>query len=176
MRHTSITSVLGFWLFCLQGCTVGPDSNPCFDAAPWAVIGTGESEWEDLNSGDAVTMVHGPQGGWHILGSAKAGNMGQLVSIHYTIHDVASGARIANNTYTLALKMDDECSGHFPGMYAYLNVSTLKTGDRDTPPELLAYNDLELTMDITNEYGMSISETVQVIAVPDPQDIEESRQ
>lgn len=176
MQHTSSRIVLGFGILWLQSCVQGPDNNPCFEADPWAVIGTGEGQWEDLNSGDSVTMVHGPQGGWHVLGSAKAGNMGQNVSIHYTIHDVPSGEQIANNTYTLALRMDDECSGHFPGMYAYLNVEPLKSGDRDTPPELLAYNELELSMHISNEYDMHITETIQVIAVPDPEDMEESRQ
>ena len=35
------------------------------------MIGTGEYAWESISTGDEITMVHGPQGGWHILGSVR---------------------------------------------------------------------------------------------------------
>jgi len=152
------------------GCAA--PSDPCFDTEAWATIGTGENQWEDLNEGDPVTMVHGPQGGWHVLGSVRAGQMGPYVDIHYTITDVKSGTLVANNLYKVGLQMDEECSGLFPGMYAYLDVTELAVGEMDTPPELLAYHQLELTMNISNEYGHEVLETLRVIAQLDPMDMD----
>ena len=155
------------------GCGSGPNpTDPCLESEAWATIGTGESAWEDLASGDPVVMVHGPQGGWHMLGSARVGNMGRYVQIHYTITDLQSGIMVADNRYTIALQMTETCTGEFPGMYAYLDVTPLADGEKDTPPELLAYNELEMTMHLSNDYGDELTESLTVIAQPDPKDID----
>ncbi len=49
----------------LIGCASSPgDSGACGSLS--AEIGEGEFAYEPRVDGDAVTMVHGPQGGWHI--------------------------------------------------------------------------------------------------------------
>lgn len=155
------------------GCETKDDiDDPCFQNEPWVAIGTGEQQWVDLIEGDPIVMVHGPQGGWHILGSAKVANMGEKVSIHYTITDVESQVKIADNLYNIRLGMDEDCGGLFPGMYAYLDVSELALGEQNTPPELLAYNELELSMRISNEFEMEVTKTIRVIAQLDPKDVD----
>ena len=57
----------------------------CETAAPTAVVGTGEYAWEPLEPGNEITMVHGPQGGWHILGSVRIDAMYENVEIRYTM-------------------------------------------------------------------------------------------
>jgi hypothetical protein len=72
----------------LGGCGDKADTSTetgCFGSAPEAEIGSGESEWVSLSEGDPVTMVHGPQGGWHMLGSLWAANLEQIVEIEFTI-------------------------------------------------------------------------------------------
>ena len=155
------------------GCGTDDDSkDPCLSDDAWAVIGTGENSWVDIENGDPITMVHGPQCGWHVLGSARVGNMGRYVQIHYTIQDLESGTVVADNRYKIGLNMTDTCTGEFPGMYAYLDVTSMAEGEKDTPPELLAYNELELAMHISNDFGDELHQSLTVIAQPDPMDID----
>ena len=56
-------------MFLLFSCGVSPtDSSPTPE--PEIVLGTGEVEWEEL--GDDISVIMGPQGGYHILGSVRA--------------------------------------------------------------------------------------------------------
>ncbi len=43
--------------------------------APDVRVGTGELAWEALGEGDALTVVHGPQGGYHVLGSVRTAGL-----------------------------------------------------------------------------------------------------
>ena len=82
----------------------GDTSAPgCFGDAPALTIGSGEYEWVDLTDQGPVTMVHGPQGGWHMLGSARIDNTEPIVRIRFSISVKDSGAVIADNTYTCLL-------------------------------------------------------------------------
>jgi hypothetical protein len=142
----------------------------CFANAAAVTIGTGSTEWEDLDEGDGVMMVHGPQGGWHMLASARVHNMLPIVRLHYTITDLASGSVVSNNTYDVALTEDTECSGHFTGMYGYIDVRELKEGDADTPPELLSYNDVKIRIEASDKDGHQAVGEIVVVATPDPRD------
>ena len=56
------------------GCTGGSDSGTetgsgCAIEEARIEIGTGSSEFVTLGEQEPVMMVHGPQGGWHMLGS-----------------------------------------------------------------------------------------------------------
>jgi hypothetical protein len=133
-----------------SGTATGGDPS-CFDVAPTVQVGTGEREFETLDSGEQVVMVHGPQGGWHMLGSMLANNMTEIVSAHFTITHLATGVVVADNTYRVATVYDgDNCSGYYPGMYGYLYVEELAEGEADTPPELMAYADVEFCMVVTD--------------------------
>ncbi len=143
----------------------------CFASSPVLEIGTGAQEYEALRAGDSVTMVHGPQGGWHMLGSVRLHNMDQIVEIHFTITDVDSGVVVSDNSYRVALVMDEECAGYFPGMYGYVFVDELEDGEADTPPELLAYHTVRMEMEAEDLSGRTASAQLDVLAVPDPVDV-----
>jgi hypothetical protein len=90
----------------LLGCTGDhpQDSNDtadpsCFGDAPALTIGSGEYEWVDLSQQSPVTMVHGPQGGWHMLGSARIDHTEPIVRIYFTIKVKDFGVVIADNFY-----------------------------------------------------------------------------
>ena len=133
-------------------------------------VGTGDAAYVPLQAGDPVTMVHGPQGGWHILGSALVQNSAPVVSLHFTIHTADAGVLIADNTYRVLLVESPPCGGSFPGMYAYLNVSALADGEADTPPELLGGARLKMRIEATDdEGGLGVGE-IEVVAALDPID------
>ena len=147
----------------------GTDS--CWDKTPTIEVGTGETTFEPLEDGDPVVMVHGPQGGWHMLGSVRIHSMESIIEVSYTITDEISGVRVSDNTYRVAVVVDGECTGFYPGMYGYLTVDELVTPAANRPPELLSYKTLEMKMDVTDYGGRTASKTVRVIAQPDPADV-----
>jgi hypothetical protein len=156
---------------------------PCYTQKPSLMIGTGEQVFEEFNSDDEVVMVHGPQGGWHMLGSIRVMNTAPVVEIDFTITDVESGVEVSNNHYRVGLLLEDDCSGYYPGMYGYLNVQELAGDDGGTPPQLLGNHKVRMYMqtnDCTvsqNEQGICIREerwaedSFDVHAAIDPVDI-----
>ena len=61
--------------------------SPCSQEPPKLEIGTGESSFESIEQGDSLVMVHGPQGGWHMLGSMYLQNTGPVVELDFKIFD-----------------------------------------------------------------------------------------
>lgn len=162
-------------------CDTGPSADTGFQIGvidpicrcedPTLVIGSGEHTWADLPEGSQLEMVHGPQGGWHMLGSAKLCNTRNVATIHFTITDNDSSVVVSDNTYRVALVTEeDSCCGYYPGMYGFLSVSDLAEGELNTPPELLACHEVTLTMETTDSGGHSQTESTIVTAIPDPDD------
>lgn len=145
----------------------------CADEGPHLEVGTGEEAYEALTSGDPVTMVHGPQGGWHVLGSVRIWNMAPIVDIHFVVTSLTHDAVVADNRYRVATVVEGDCTGLFWGMYGYLDVHEIAEGEMDTPPELLAYHDLEYQMTVSDMAGTEVAATMRVKAVPDPMDVED---
>ena len=175
-------------LLCLSGCgddvvsdgqlsmedsggQVAPTVD-CFTSSPHVEIGTGDVMFEALSSGDTVTMIHGPQGGWHMLGSVRTTGLQQIVRVGYLIVDQESGVVVSDNSYHVATVIDGECGGYFPGMYGYLSVVDLSTGALDTPPELLEGHQLLMTMNVSDSDGREASASVLVIAALDSADLD----
>ncbi len=142
----------------------------CAAAGPSLEVGGGAVTFEPLDELAEAVMVHGPQGGWHVLGSARVWNTTPIVRLNYTITVERSGARVSNNDLYVQLVPDEPCAGVYPGMFGYLDVSALADGDRDTPPELLVGEVLVLAMRATDEAGVTVEGALRVRAVPDPID------
>ena len=163
----------------LLGCTgsgetgdgVADDSGDSCASPAQVEVGTGEDGFELLQDGDPVTMVHGPQDGWHLLGSLQARYSTQVVRVHYTVESLDFGVTVVDQSYRYAMIDEGDCTWIYPGMYGFMDVDSLKQGDQDTPPELLSYTSLLMKMDLEDEDGKLASDEVQVIATPDPADI-----
>jgi len=56
-------------LLLILGCLV---ASGCQPPEPAFELGTGELEFEALEDGDEIVVIHGPQGGYHLLGSLRA--------------------------------------------------------------------------------------------------------
>lgn len=170
----------GIALVLLAGCA-GDGTLPtesCEDPDMTLVLGTGASGFEGLSEGDPVTLVHGPQGGWHIEVSGQVAHTSQEVAILPTITVVSSGDQIAGdqNQNLMALSSFDDasCSGEFFGVNAL--VGDPYPGDAlpercyicDLAGELL---ELSITVEDFNS-GDTVTESIQVIVEPDPNDVE----
>lgn len=166
-------------LLWLIGCPGGKESaddsastttDPCFVDAPLIGIGDGTTEFIPVADGDEVTMVHGPQGGWHIVASVMVSHTDRIVELAYTI-DLLDGTRISDNNYRVQLKDMGDCSGFYTNMYGYLDVSALSEGDADTPPELICGQPIRLTVRALDSAGREAAATVELVTGPDPIDI-----
>jgi hypothetical protein len=146
-----------FSVFGIFGCTSGKgdtasstEMETCLEATPSIEIGEGERDFVAFSDPPEAMMVHGPQGGWHILGSLQFTGMEPIVEVHYQITHLNSGSLVSDNFYRLAMIETGDCQGYYPGMYGYLSVIDLYDGDLDTPPELLAGDALRMTFDVTD--------------------------
>ncbi len=143
------------------------------DASPATVeVGGGATGFESVEDGLALRMVHGPQGGWHVLASARLDHIDPIVSIHYTIEVEPDGVIVSDNTYRVQIVQDTSCGGYYPGMYGYLNVAALVDGERDTPPELLDGRELVVRMEVSDTAGRVATDSLTGIAARDPIDEE----
>ena len=152
----------------------GTGVEDCMDQTPVVEVGTGDDSFQSLEEGAGVVMVHGPQGGWHMLGSVRMTAMTSIVEVHFTITHDASGEVIADNLYRVMTVYDEaSCTGVYPGMYGYLDDSALEDGDKDTPPETLGYADVTMCMVVTDEELSTAEGCVGIVAIPDPVDLED---
>lgn len=53
----------------LLGC--GPPPEPGDAGPPALTLGTGDTTFEMLTEGGDIELVHGPQGGWHVVVAAR---------------------------------------------------------------------------------------------------------
>lgn len=185
MRRGLVALALG-WSGC-GGSSADQDSGACVPSADASLapecacapasaeIGGGERAFEPLDEGDALTMVHGPQGGWHVLASLRVRHTLDIVDIAYTIDVVPDGPRVSEQPYRVQLVDEGDCAGVYPGLYGYLDVTALVDGESDTPPELLAGRTLRLTLSATDAEGRTASDTLEGIATLDPIDAPSAR-
>ena len=168
-----------------DSATVGSQSATCFDAIPSIEMGEGERTFELFEEPYESMMIHGPQGGWHILASLQIHGMMDIVEVQYTIEHLATGVLVSDNNYRLAVISEGDCTGYYPGMYGYLSVSPLYDGDLDTPPELLGGEQLRIQFRVndcnTNQEAAGdcvrderwVETALEVLATLDPVDVVE---
>ena len=111
-----------------------------------------------------------------MLGAIRATNTTSIIRIAFEIRDLNTGVFISDTDYHVMLKMDEneECTGIYPAMFGFLDVSELVDGDLDEPAELLSYAEVEMTMSIedhTEPNPKTASASLVVTAIPDPQDV-----
>lgn len=184
-RGIPALAALGVWLAGCSGSSsdadpTGDTSSDPVDACTLGDItvapGTGASAYLPLAEGDHVTMVHGPQGGWHIESAGLVGNATPEVAVHPVITVPEMGDLEVSGTQQgafIALSGYDEasCTGNFFNVRAFLDT------DRATGPSdidfvcSLAGKTLAFSIEVSDISGARMSVgTVNVIADPDPAD------
>ena len=147
--------------------------------APWIEVGNGEQEHVTIADGTVVTMVHGPQGGWHVWVSFRAHGLGDIVSDRVSLTDVTAGnVLISDYTHSEALvgSSYSECSGDCYGKFAYLPADDPDTADVDeSPPAYRSGHEFLLAVTATDLYDATLtaSASVSVIADCDATDVDD---
>ncbi|GEM_PF-1032804 len=156
--------------------SVGEIVEECCALESEVTLGNGESCHEAFPDEGCVTMVHGPQGGWHIWLSFETQTFRNVISYEIDVVDVASGLSLlkddADSARVAVLPSDDECVYTYPGVFGYLNQISELPGFEldadDTPPELLCHNELELSITVTDTDGREATTTHRALASGDP--------
>lgn len=141
----------------------GPPPHPCEDMTPRIEIGTGELDFEVLEDGASLEIIHGPQGGWHLVGSLRGLYLTSPVHIHYEIFD-QNGTRVSDSTFYVGLVFPDQCMTHYPGMYGILDISSMGLPSGTTPPDVLANTSVRLRMEVTDYKNNEVEDEVWIDA------------
>ncbi len=161
MPRIAILLVLG----CL-GCG-SDDGEPLGPAT--ASIGSGENTFTALSDGSDALIVLGPQGGYHLIGSVqvsglKPGNPSDLASpdnptTAFVVEN--NGIRIdaGGAHYTQGLDPAGDDRFEMIGRIVILDIANANAIDGAT---------LRFSVTVTDVDGISATDSVQVIAHPDP--------
>ena len=134
------------------------DTKPCTSGEPILEIGTGEDEFEAINNGDSIEVIHGTQDGHHILGSLRTKNTAEIAAVRFQIISNSDGIPISDQTYRLMMLPDgtgEPCAWITIGMYAYLGRI-----DPGEAPFLL--NSVMFQMDFEDDYGRTLSQSLEL--------------
>ena len=178
-------SMLLPWLFACTNSnkdTSAVEPESCFALNPSLLIGEGEQEFVPFSDPPEAMIVHGPQGGWHVVASIRIENMESIIEGEYHIVHQQTGVLVSENTFRIAVIPDGVCSGYYPGMFGYISVSDLHDGELDTPPELLGGETLEMIITVNDclssmadagecdREQRSVTDSLEVTGVLDPVD------
>jgi hypothetical protein len=146
------------------GGGAGVDAGP-----PQAELGTGELEFETIADGDPMLVVHGPQGGYHLVGAMRAsgidpGNPDDLgdPSNPTTVFRVFRGQTrvdLMASSYTQGLNRNDD------GVYEMIARRVILDIQDDAELDGV---ELRFELEVTDVHGASASDARTVIGRPHP--------
>ncbi len=138
--------------------------------------GTGIDTYVGLDDGDAMTMVHGPQGGWHIDVGGLVTNTNQLVSIDAKFVDTDTDTLVAGDQVEVRQALvgwdDVGCTGEFFGVRVFVD-DLADTVTQDDICDLEGAN-LEMTLTVIaleSKPAATTVVTLPVVAALDPADV-----
>ena len=149
-------------LFVLQACsgdvsatgTGDTDGGAC-DQGPTVVEpGVGEFELQLLSGGESISMVHGPQGGWHVDTAAMVRGTGDVIQIIPSLILTENDESIAGleqipETVALGAYDASACEGTVIAIRAYVDDV-----ERDFPYSdficMLHGREVEMTLTVTD--------------------------
>lgn len=155
-------------VWCLLSCA---GSGPCERGPIEIEIGDGLTDFVPLAAGDEVTMVFGPQGGWHVDVAARVTGATADVEVRPTVRRVTDGLQLAGEQAASLLLLaghdEETCTGDALGVRAFLD---------DAAPSLpypdficsLDGSPLEVSVEVSDFAGRSGDASLEVIARTDP--------
>ena len=136
--------------------------DPCDALA--VEVGTGVDRFEPLEPGTDVEIVHGSQGGWHVLGAVRTWGLADVVRLTYTIERASDGALLSDNLFTVVSQpTPGACSREFSGLFGVLSIAAIPHEDTDTPASLLDGERLRLVIAAEDD-ATQASDDVTVVA------------
>lgn len=154
-----------WWLAC------GPGNGDCNDGPVGVEIGTGTTSFRPLADGDDVTMVFGPQGGWHIDVAARIDGIGPDVAIRPSASRIADALPLAGDQASSFVALTDyeagACQGDAIGIRAFLDDATPDEPYADFICSLDGAS-LSLVVEVSDFGSRTATDEIEVIARPDP--------
>jgi hypothetical protein len=172
------------WAVALAGCSGSPKDDGSTDkgepggCATGEIVlepGTGNDAYEPLVEGDTITIVHGPQGGWHVETAGFVKSSEREIAIFPVIR-TEDGLQITTNSQPefKALVGYDEavCEGTFFNTRAFVDAEA-GPGTELENICLLGGRSVELSLTVADIVsGREATATVNVVAALDPIDVE----
>jgi len=108
-----------------------------------------QAGFESLAELDPVTLVFGPQGGYHIVGAARVCNMPVPAYVTFRIVHEETGALISNVLYGVNLENEPPCCASRANLYGYLDTREMPGGGQvEDTVDLLADEVVVMTMEV----------------------------
>lgn len=152
----------------LAACGSDAEDDPVLP--PSLELGTGEVEFESIDDGDDVWVIQGPQGGFHILGSIRVtgverGDPDDLEdpdnpTTEFQVYRGTERLDVLGARYTQGLDRFE------PGVYGMIGRFVILDIIED---DEVAGDTLHVTVDVTDVNGVQLSDELDVVAVPHPQ-------
>ncbi len=140
-------------------------AESCEGEATAAQIGTGTDEWEPLTEGQELSIIHGPQGGYHLVTAVLFDNMDSFVEIEVGGRWPAASEEVCVGHNRVAASCAEECRCQSLDLYCHLDVSDLASNPEQlTAPELLSGESLCLSIMVEDQSGRTASDEVCVVA------------
>jgi hypothetical protein len=151
------------------GVQVGVIEPECRCFEPALEIGTGLEVYEEIVD-DSLTMVHGPQGGWHLPAAVRVHNTRNVVAIQATVTDVETGIPVTTElSYRVQVVDEGSCSGVYTNMFLYLDTGALD--EEGNPATSLSCRMVDIEMCADDTGGHEACATRRVFVEPDPVDV-----
>lgn len=160
--------------------TTDTDTAPtsCYASGPTTVLGTGDTGYVPLNSGDEIMVVHGAQGGWHLATAARVSGVSDIAQFVPSAAFSATGEPVAgvvtpeNREFT---DYDAEaCTGSVWNVRAYVGNLAVATGDLAAFVCTLEGAAVTLRVQVTDlTTGLATEATAEVTTRVDPADLAE---
>ncbi|MEQ1571636.1 MAG: hypothetical protein ABMA64_38765 [Myxococcota bacterium] len=179
MNRSGIGVCVWWWMCACNPEPATSDSSvTCPERA--MVHGTGETAVEPLVVGQELTIVNGPQGGWHVWTAAELTGFGPEITVLGSVVATANGAVLASATsepvwMDLSVSPGDwtydpaTCAGAFYGHETRLDDFVPAGGD-STLEVICNLNgrSLDVTLEVTDvASGEALTSTVAVLGRPD---------
>jgi hypothetical protein len=111
------------------------DTSTALVCEPDVHIGTGEQAYAPID--DELTIVSGPQGGWHVLGAARICDLGPTATVQFEATRLSDGLIVGRSgPVTKPLIPLDSCCYGVSDVFTYLNI------DGEARPDLVLEGEL----------------------------------
>ncbi len=126
-----------------SGPTSTGDTSTLPTCSPSVELGTGELAFESLDG--TIDMIHGPQGGWHVVTAVRLCDLGDSATVSFLATRVDDDLAVGGSgTVQRLLLPDGPCCHVAVDVFTYLLVPGY-----DVPPDALHDQAVRLDVDVT---------------------------
>lgn len=147
-----------------NGDSAAESTDACLSGTPTGELGTGDTVFIPVHDGDELPVIHGSQGGNHMLGAVRVKHMSPVVLVHFTL-TAETGTVVSDQTYRLLLADEGDCTGSAIALYAYLGFMGGGTESQDVATALL-WTDTRMQIDVTDTGGRAVSVGATITPTP----------